>query len=93
MARTMREKIERRYANALGATELSKNSVEGRMLEVEMSTIDMAGSARLDQLRAQLHPELADAAKPAITGGDTAAAAAPATEPTAAPTAAPTEQA
>jgi phage shock protein A len=87
----VREKIERRYANALGATELSKNSVEGRMLEVEMSTIDMAGSARLDQLRAQLHPELADAAKPAITGGEAAAAAD--TEPAAAPAAAPTEQA
>jgi len=91
----VREKIERRYANALGATELGKNSVEGRMLEVEMSTIDMAGSARLDQLRAQLHPELADAAKPAITGGDAAAdaATAPAAAPTAEPTAAPTEQA
>jgi phage shock protein A len=86
----VREKIERRYANALGATELSKNSVEGRMLEVEMSTIDMAGSARLDQLRAQLHPELAEAAKPAITGGDTAGDD---TEPATAPTAAPTEQA
>jgi len=91
----VREKIERRYANALGSTELSKNSVEGRMLEVEMSTIDMAGSARLDQLRAQLHPELADAAKPAITGGDAAAdaATAPAAAPTAEPTATPTEQA
>ncbi len=89
----VREKIERRYANALGATELSRNSVEGRMLEVEMSTIDMAGSARLDQLRAQLHPELADAAKPAITGGDAAAANAPATAPAAEPAAAPTEQA
>lgn len=71
----VRDKIERRYANALGATELSKNSVEGRMLEVQMSTIDMAGSARLDQLRAQLHPELADAGKPAITATDSAAAA------------------
>jgi phage shock protein A len=93
----VREKIERRYANALGATELSKNSVEGRMLEVEMSTIDMAGSARLDQLRAQLHPELADAAKPAITGSDTAAesasAATPAAAPAPAPAPAPTEQA
>ena len=29
------------------------------MLEVQKSTLDMAGSARLDQLRAQLHPELA----------------------------------
>jgi phage shock protein A len=90
----VREKIERRYANALGATELSRNSVEGRMLEVEMSTIDMAGSARLDQLRAQLHPELADASKPAITGGDAAAADAPATAaPAAEPAVAPTEQA
>jgi phage shock protein A len=93
----VREKIERRYANALGATELSKNSVEGRMLEVEMSTIDMAGSARLDQLRAQLHPELADAAKPAIAGGDAAAesasAASPAAAPAPAPAPAPTEQA
>jgi phage shock protein A len=89
----VREKIERRYANALGATELSKNSVEGRMLEVEMSTIDMAGSARLDQLRAQLHPELADAAKPAITGGDAAAESASAATPAAAPAPAPTEQA
>jgi phage shock protein A len=89
----VRETIERRYANALGATELSKNSVEGRMLEVEMSTIDMAGSARLDQLRAQLHPELADAAKPAITGGDAAATATTATAPATEPAAAPTEQA
>mgnify|MGYP001087802556 FL=1 len=62
----VREKIEKRYANALGATELSKNSVEGRMLEVEMSTIDMAGAARLDQLRAQMHPELAGSSTPEI---------------------------
>ena len=54
----VREKIERRYANALGAAELHADSVEGRMLEVQKSTLDMAGAARLDQLRAQLHPEL-----------------------------------
>lgn len=71
----VREKIEKRYANALGATELSKNSVEGRMLEVEMSTIDMAGAARLDQLRAQLHPELA-ATTPAPSIENSAGAAA-----------------
>ncbi len=29
------------------------------MLEVQKSTLDMAGAARLDQLRSQLHPELA----------------------------------
>ncbi len=50
----VRDKIERRYANALGASELAENSVEGRMMEVEKSTLDMAGSARLDQLRASM---------------------------------------
>ena len=29
------------------------------MLEVQKSSLDMAGASRLDQLRAQLHPELA----------------------------------
>ncbi|HET8641130.1 MAG TPA: PspA/IM30 family protein [Pseudonocardiaceae bacterium] len=51
----VREKIERRYANALGATELAQNSVQGRMLEVQQSTIDMAGASRLEQIRASLH--------------------------------------
>lgn len=83
----VREKIERRYANALGATELSKNSVEGRMLEVEMSTIDMAGAARLDQLRAQMAPEISGSAKQAIEGGS-----AEATQTAAADVAQPTEQ-
>ena len=55
----VRDKIERRYANALGSAELHTDSVEGRMLEVQKSTLDMAGASRLDQLRAQLHPELA----------------------------------
>ena len=51
----VREKIERRYANALGATELAQNSVQGRMLEVQQSTVDMAGASRLEQIRASLH--------------------------------------
>lgn len=55
----VRDKIERRYANALGSAELTQNSVEGRMLEVQKSTLDMAGASRLEQLRQQLHPELA----------------------------------
>lgn len=50
----VRDKIERRYANALGQAELTEDSVEGRMMEVEKSTLDMAGSARLDQLRASM---------------------------------------
>ncbi len=47
----VRDKIEARYANALGAAELASTSVEGRMLEVEKSTLDLAGATRLDQLR------------------------------------------
>ena len=39
----VRDKIERRYANAIGQAELAQNSVQGRMLEVQESTIDMAG--------------------------------------------------
>ncbi|HEX6499515.1 MAG TPA: PspA/IM30 family protein [Micromonosporaceae bacterium] len=50
----VREKIERRYATAMGRAELAQNSVEGRMLEVQKSTLDMAGAARLEQIRASL---------------------------------------
>lgn len=80
----VRDKIEKRYANALGAAELSKDSVQGRMLEVEKSTLDMAGSARLDQLRAQMHPELSGNQARAIDASTAAAdpsASAPAQAP------------
>jgi phage shock protein A len=50
----VRDKIEKRYANALGQAELASSSVEGRMLEVQKSTLDMAGSARLEQIRASI---------------------------------------
>ncbi|MFC6092468.1 PspA/IM30 family protein [Saccharothrix lopnurensis] len=50
----VRDKIEKRYTTALGSAELAQNSVQGRMLEVQQSTTQMAGSARLDQLRASL---------------------------------------
>ncbi len=50
----VRDKIEARYAKALGQAELASNSVEGRMLEVQKSTLDMAGQARLDQIRASI---------------------------------------
>jgi phage shock protein A len=51
----VRDKIERRYANAIGSAELAQNSVQGRMMEVQASAIDMAGSSRLEQIRASLH--------------------------------------
>jgi phage shock protein A len=60
----VRDKIEARYAKALGGAELVGNSVEGRMLEVEKATLDVAGQARLDQIRASMSGQL-PAADPA----------------------------
>ncbi|MDT9409051.1 PspA/IM30 family protein [Corynebacterium rouxii] len=50
----VREKIERRYANALGTAELAQNSVQGRMAEVEQAGIQLAGHSRLEQIRAEM---------------------------------------
>ncbi len=73
----VREKIERRYANAMGRAELASNSVEGRMLEVQKSTLDMAGASRLEQLRASMAGEKLAAApeKPAVEAAAEGAAA------------------
>jgi phage shock protein A len=53
----VRDRIERRYANAMGRAELAGNSVEGRMLEIQKSTLDSAGSARLEQIRSSMAGE------------------------------------
>jgi phage shock protein A len=50
----VRDKIEARYANALGQAELAQNSVEGRMLEVQKATIDVEGASRLAEIRAAM---------------------------------------
>ena len=39
----VRDKIEKRYTTALGSAELAQNSVQGRMMEVQASTTEMAG--------------------------------------------------
>jgi phage shock protein A len=80
----VREKIERRYANALGQAELAQDSVEGRMLEVQKSTLDMAGNARLEQIRASMSGgQLASPPPtPAVTSGQPAE---PVAEPAATP--------
>ena len=54
----VREKIERRYANALGSAELAENTVQGRMAEIEQAGVQMAGHSRLEQIRAQMAGEL-----------------------------------
>ena len=66
----VRDKIERRYAVALGQAELAKDSTGSRVLEVQRATMDMKGAARLDEIRASLAAET----KPAVTSGGGAAA-------------------
>jgi len=74
----VRDKIEQRYANAMGRAELASNSVEGRMLEVQKSSLDLAGTSRLEQIRASMAGEQlgGTAAKPAVEAGSNAAPAA-----------------
>jgi phage shock protein A len=55
----VRAKIERRYATALGQTELAKDSVAGRIIEIERATVNMQGAARLEEIRASLNTEQA----------------------------------
>ncbi len=50
----VRDKIEARYAKALGTSELTENSVEGRMLEVEQAQVNSEAQARLAEIRSQL---------------------------------------
>src|ERR1700760_604361 len=74
----VRDKIEQRYASAMGRAELASNSVEGRMLEVQKSSLDMAGSSRLEQIRASMAGEKLGAAssqpavEPAVPASDPA---------------------
>jgi phage shock protein A len=67
----VRDKIEARYANALGQAELAQTSVEGRMLEVQKATLDVAGASRLEQIRASLG---GGTSTPAVEGSPAAGA-------------------
>ncbi|MCF4007699.1 PspA/IM30 family protein [Corynebacterium uropygiale] len=51
---SVRDKIERRYANALGAQELVRDNLSENIANVEAIEKDMRASARLDQIRAEL---------------------------------------
>lgn len=50
----VRAKIEARYAKALGVSEVSGQTVESRMLEVQQAAMGSEARARLDTLRAEL---------------------------------------
>lgn len=68
----VRDKIERRYANALGSAELAKNSVQGRMAEVEQAGVQMAGHSRLEQIRASMRGEALPSAGAPVAAPDLA---------------------
>ena len=71
----VRDKIEQRYARALGTSELQGQTVESRMLEVEQAQADSEAQARLSEIRSQLGlsagPEAEPEARP-LEGGTTA---------------------
>jgi phage shock protein A len=67
----VRDKIEKRYTTALGSAELASNSVQGRMMEVQASTTEMAGQSRLEQIRASMG---GGSATPQVTSGSSSAA-------------------
>lgn len=51
----VRAKIERRYANALGAQELVESTVGDRMAEIQSAGVDLKANARLEEIRASLN--------------------------------------
>lgn len=65
----VREKIESRYANALGAQELAGDSVDGKMAEIESSMTDFKASSRLEEIRAQMKGNGSNELSAGSTGG------------------------
>jgi hypothetical protein len=74
----------------MGEAELAQNSVQGRMLEVQQATVEMAGHSRLEQIRASMRGEALPAGGSAAGAAGTPAAA-PST-PAPAPKNAPAEK-
>jgi len=60
----VRDKIEKRYAVALGQAELARDTTGAHVLEVQKATRDLKGAARLDEIRAALASETD--ARPAV---------------------------
>jgi phage shock protein A len=50
----VRDKIEQRYAKAVGTSELTGATVESRMLEVQQAALGSQARTRLDDMRAQM---------------------------------------
>lgn len=60
----------------MGEAELAQNSVQGRMMEIQQASVQMAGHSRLEQIRASMRGE----ALP--SGGATSTPATPSTQGT-----------
>jgi phage shock protein A len=73
----VRDKIESRYAQAKGMSELTETSVESRMLEVEQAAANSEAQTRLAQIRAQLGLAPAATEAPAVSEAAPAPDAAP----------------
>lgn len=78
----VRDKIERRYANALGAQELAKTSMNDRMAEIEAAGTDIAASNRLAEIRASMGGELEAGAGAGAAGSRELEQGAPAADET-----------
>jgi phage shock protein A len=61
----------------MGAAELATGSVQGRMMEIQQASVEMAGHSRLEQIRASMRGD-------ALPSGNASAPATPAAAPPAA---------
>jgi phage shock protein A len=77
----VRAKIEARYAKAKGVSELSTDSVESQMLEIEQATMRSEARVRLDEMRQQMALSSGSASAGELGEGNEAEDTAPATEP------------
>ncbi len=62
----VRDKIEARYARALGRSELATETVEARMVEVEKAALDAQGAERLEEIRKSLALESGAESQPPL---------------------------
>jgi phage shock protein A len=75
----IRDKVEHRYAVALGRHELASQGMEARMIEVRRATMDARAQSRLAQLRGDL--DAGGPGAPAIAGGAASSPALGAADP------------
>ncbi|OAA24761.1 phage shock protein A (IM30), suppresses sigma54-dependent transcription [Frankia sp. EI5c] len=70
----VRDKVEKRYATALGRQELASQGLEAQMIEVRRATMDAQAQGRLAELRAGLQSGHSSPARPAVPSGQGAPA-------------------